>query len=96
MFASEFTILRAAFAGGQLWVAGTLLVLLVVIFLGLASTVLEIVHGAADGRDGREPAWLVLGPLALAVAVLLLGLYIPPPLEGALRQAAAALGGLAP
>ena len=96
VFASEFTILRAAFAGGQLWVAGTLLVLLVVIFLGLASTVLQIVHGTPDRRDGREPAWLVLGPLALAVAVLLLGLYIPPPLEGALRQAAAALGGLAP
>ncbi len=96
VFLSEFTILRAAFAGGQFWVGGVLLVLLAVIFLGLARTILEIVHGTPDRRDGGEPAWLVLGPLVLVAGVLLLGLYIPAPLESALRQAAAALGGVAP
>lgn len=96
VFVSEFTILRAAFAGGRFWVAGAVLGLLVVIFLGVARTVLEIVHGAADRSDSRESAWLVLGPLALAAGVLLLGLYIPTPLAQALRHAAAALGGVAP
>ncbi|HYK82088.1 MAG TPA: proton-conducting transporter membrane subunit [Gemmatimonadales bacterium] len=96
VFASEFTILRAAFAGGHVWVAGALLALLVVIFLGIASTVLEIVHGRPDRTGERESGWLVAGPLVLAAGVLLLGLYIPTPLEAALRQAAAALGGLAP
>ncbi len=96
VFVSEFTIVRAAFVDGKFWVAGTLLVLLVVIFLGVATTVLEIVHGAPDRRDGREPGWLVVGPLALAAAVLFLGIYVPAPLASALRQAAAALGGVAP
>jgi hydrogenase-4 component F len=96
MFVSEFTILRAAFAGGHFWVAGALLLLLVVIFLGLAGPILEIVHGRPDRREAREPAWLLLGPLALTAGLLLLGLHVPKPLDGALRQAAAALGGLAP
>lgn len=96
VFVSEFTILRAAFAGGQVWVGVALLTLLVVIFLGIASTILEMVHGAPERHDGPEAGWLVLGPLALAAGVVLLGIYIPTPLQNALRQAAAALGGTAP
>ncbi len=96
VFVSEFTILRAAFEGGRFWIACTVLVLLVVIFLALAGAILDLVHGMPERREGREPLWLVVGPLVLATAILLLGVYIPTPLEGALRQAAAALGGVAP
>jgi hydrogenase-4 component F len=96
VFVSEFAILRAAFAGGHVWVGVALLLLLVVIFLGLASTILKIVHGTPDRRERPESGWLVLGPLGLAAGVVLLGIYIPTPLQNALRQAAAALGGMAP
>jgi len=103
VFVSEFTILRAAFGvEGQVWVGVALLVLLAIIFVGLAGTILDIVHGTPDAaqrpdpRARRESGWLVLGPLALAAAVLLLGIYIPTPLESALREAAAALGGTTP
>ena len=103
VFVSEFTILRAAFGvEGQVWVGVALLVLLAIIFVGLAGTILDIVHGTPDAaqrpdpRSRRESGWLVLGPLALAAAVLLLGIYIPTPLESALREAAAALGGTTP
>jgi hypothetical protein len=39
---------------------------------------------------------LVAGPIALAVAVLMLGLYIPAPLRDVLARAATALGGSVP
>ncbi|MBI4521943.1 MAG: hypothetical protein HY701_13985 [Gemmatimonadetes bacterium] len=44
----------------------------------------------------RESPWLVIGPVALAAAVLMLGVYIPAPLHEALARAAVALGGSAP
>ncbi|HTI05205.1 MAG TPA: proton-conducting transporter membrane subunit [Gemmatimonadales bacterium] len=96
VFISEFAILRAAFAEGHVWVGVVLLILLVVIFLGLATTILKIVHGTPERREPRESGWLVLGPIGLAAGVILLGIYIPAPLQSALRQAAAALGGVAP
>ena len=40
----------------------------------------------------REPAWSVLPPAVLGLAVLALGLYIPPALDHLLHQAAAILG----
>jgi hydrogenase-4 component F len=96
VFLSEVTILRAAFAGGHFWIAGILLVLLALIFLGIAGTVLEMLLGKPDEKSGardRESGWLVVGPLALTGAVLLLGIYIPGPLQRALQSAAGALGG---
>jgi hydrogenase-4 component F len=98
LFLSEFTILRAAVMGGHLWVAGAMMVLLTIIFVGMAVLVLEMVLGVADPAIPvvRESNWLLLGPLALAALVLVLGVYIPPALQGALAHAAGALGGSAP
>ena len=98
LFLSEFTILRAAVGGGHGWIALAVLLLLAVIFVGMASLVLGMALGEpAPGTPVvRESAWLVAGPMALAAIVLLLGVYIPAPLHDALARAAAALGGSAP
>lgn len=96
MFLSEFVIVRAAIETMP-WVAVALLVLLAIIFVGIAAMVLEMVYGDADGpRAARVRPWLVVAPAALAVVVLLLGVWMPPPLSRALAGAALALGGHGP
>lgn len=98
LFLSEFTILRAAVVGGHGWIALAVLLLLAVIFVGMASLLLGMALGEpAPGTPVvHESPWLVAGPVALAAIVLLLGVYIPAPLHHALVRAAAALGGSAP
>jgi hydrogenase-4 component F len=98
LFLSEFTILSGAVRGGHPWVAAAMLLLLAVIFIGMASVILEVAYGEADRSvpKARESGWLIGGPLALAAAVLLLGLYVPGALHDALARAATSLGGGAP
>jgi len=98
LFLSEFTILSGAVRGGHPWVAAAMLVLLAVIFIGMATVILEVAYGEPDPAlpKAQESGWLVGGPLALAAGVLLLGLYIPPALHDVLARAAASLGGGAP
>ena len=104
LFISEFTILRAAFSEQHPWVAASTILLLVVIFVGIAGMILELAYGkpvassqgARRGAASTERAALVLAPALLAAIVLLLGVYIPAPLADALARAAAVLGGHAP
>ena len=96
-FLSEFTIVRATFAAGQPATAAAFLVLLAVVFVGMGATVLAVVQGEPPPDLPRTPYRDGLGtvvPPALALAlVLLLGLYVPPPLDGLLRDAALYLEG---
>jgi hydrogenase-4 component F len=98
MFLSEFTILRAAWGGGHPWIAVAMLVLLALIFIGIAATILDVLYGTppASARSTREGAWLLAGPAVLAMGALLLGLVIPAPLQELLSRAATTLGGTAP
>lgn len=98
LFLSEFTILRAAFGAGHPWIAVTMLLFLAIIFVGMAVLILEMALGDPDSRapHDRESWWLLVGPVGLAAAVLMLGVYIPGPLQHALTSAATALGGSAP
>lgn len=98
LFLSEFTILRAAFGAGHPWIAVTMLLFLAIIFVGMAVLILEMALGDPDSRapHDRESWWLLVGPVGLAAAVLMLGVYIPGPLQHALASAATALGGSAP
>ncbi|MGH7578080.1 MAG: proton-conducting transporter membrane subunit [Longimicrobiales bacterium] len=98
LFISEFTILRAAAGAGHPWIAALVLLMLAVIFVGMAAMILEMALGApAPGVAAvRESRWLVIGPVVLATAVLLLGIYIPAPLRSVIAQAATALGGSPP
>jgi hydrogenase-4 component F len=101
MFLSEFTILSAAVAADRAWVAAAVVVLLAIIFAGIAAMILEMVYGtppgaAPDAVPRRERIQLVVAPALLAALVLGLGVYLPAPLAEALRAAAVALGGHAP
>jgi len=102
LFQSELTLLRAAFAAGHPVIAMTMASLLALIFAGMAALVLEMTLGGsgeaaeAPAPAARESRWLVASPLALAALVLMLGFYIPGPLQSVLARAAAALGGSVP
>ncbi len=90
-FLSEFTILRGAVAAERYGVAAMFLLLLFVVFAGMGSTVLAVVQG--EPRDDvpttfRDGLGTVGPPLLLLFVVLLLGVWVPPPLERALHEAA--------
>jgi hydrogenase-4 component F len=99
-FASEFTMLRAAFAPGREWMAVAALLALAVAVAGMARTFLGMALGPVPdgfepaGRRERLAAW---GPaLVLLTASLWLGLWIPSGLNDLLGHAARLLGGGAP
>ena len=98
LFLSEFTILNAAIGQGHPWVAMAMIGLLALIFVGMAAVVLEVIYRPPETEAPavRENLLLVVGPIALLVAVLVLGMYIPPPLQRVLTEAARGLGGVAP
>jgi len=91
-FLSEFTILRAAVDAGSLGVAAAFLGLQLWVFIGMGATVLAMVQGE-PAAGWEAPAvrerWLQVTPIGVLLAlVLLLGLWIPEPLESALWAAA--------
>jgi hydrogenase-4 component F len=92
-FFSEFTILRATIAGGRYWIAGLFLLMLFVVFVGMSSTVFAVVQGEpsakASASSYKDNFFTVAPIIAFLSLVLLLGVYVPPPLDHALRQAAA-------
>jgi hydrogenase-4 component F len=95
-FVSEFTILNAAVGSGRFVAAGLFLLLLGIVFMGMGATVLTVVQGVCAPQKeagGYRDRVSTGGPVVLFMAlVLLLGLYIPPPLESLLREAAGLLG----
>jgi len=96
-FVSEFLIVSSAFVGGSYWSGGLFLLFLAMIFIGMASTVLPVVLGKIpndmEKTPYRDTVHTVLPPLFLMGAILLLGLWIPMPLQTLLHQAAGQLGG---
>ena len=98
MFASEFTVLRAAFAQGRGWAAAVALLALGVAFVGMSRAFLGMALGRAP--DGVAPVCerrTACGPaLALLGISLVLGLWIPAGLHQLLGHAARLLGGGSP
>jgi hydrogenase-4 component F len=96
-FISEFTIASAAFGTEQYWAAGLFLFLLAVVFIGMGATVLSVVQGDPPETGvpkGYHDTFATTAPIVLClVLVLLLGLYIPPPLGLLLQAAAVSLEG---
>jgi hydrogenase-4 component F len=96
-FISEFSILNAAFASGQYVTGGLFVALLAVVFFAMGVPVLAVVLGkpseAAAATPFREKIWLAVPILVLMALVLMLGLFIPPPLMNLLHEAGASLGG---
>jgi hydrogenase-4 component F len=98
VFLSELVILKAALDGGHPLVAAIYLALLTTIFIGMSAIVLRMAQpgdesAPASLRAERSEAFsAVLPPLALAAAVLLLGIYVPPALRHLLSRAGDSLG----
>jgi hydrogenase-4 component F len=91
-FLSEFTILKAALDGGQIFVAVLYLVFLSLIFIGMANIVLRMAQGEQPAEQMASPrrvSWFeIVPPAVLAILVLALGIYIPPQVGNTLRMAA--------
>ncbi len=98
LFLSEFTILNAAIAEGHPWIALIVVILLAVIFIGMATMILEVLYAPSEAPApaARESLLLVGGPVVLLLAVLGLGLYVPAHLQQVLIEAARGLGVPAP
>jgi hydrogenase-4 component F len=96
-FISEFTILRGIFTGGHYLTGGLFLFFLVVIFIGMGSTVLSVVFGTPLERKGdtnyRETLVTTGTPLVLLLLILFLGLHLPEPARKLFAEASALLEG---
>ncbi len=104
-FLSELTILKGIFDQGRPAIAVAYLLALAIVFVGMATICLRMAYGpppsAMSGDQSpprvaaqREPFWSVGPAAALGLAVLTLGIYVPPQLSSLLKQAAAALGAI--
>jgi hydrogenase-4 component F len=94
LFVSEFVVVRSALELGHPWIAALTLALLGAAFVGMASAFLTMGSNEPTRvARRREPLVSVLPPAALGAAVCVLGVFMPPPLERALLDAARALGG---
>jgi hydrogenase-4 component F len=96
-FLSEFTILNAAVSSGQFVVAALFLLMLVIVFVGMGATVLSVVQGEPGPTHKvalvPERTLTVAPAIGLLCLVLVLGVYVPAPLEGLLQSAANSLEG---
>ena len=97
VFLSELVILKAALDAGHPLVAAVYLALLTTIFIGMLAIVLRMAQPgdettAASGPGRPEAISAVLPPMALAAAVLILGIYVPPGLNDLLARAGESLG----
>ena len=94
-FVSEFTIVNAAIGSGQFLTAGLFLLFLCIVFMGMGATVLAVVQGdppEQSAKNGFHDTFGTCVPILMFMAlVLMMGLYVPPPLEALLRDAAAFL-----
>ncbi len=94
-FLSEFTILKAALDQGQTLVAVVYLAILAVILAAMAGPALAMAQGTPGehvaAAPGRSIA-LSAVPALLGIAVLVMGIYLPPVLTRVLREAAHLLG----
>lgn len=97
-FLSEFTVLKGALDQGRWAIAALYLALLGLVFVGMATAVLKMVQGraAVEAPRAKEPALSIVPPILLGIAVLVLGVYVPPPLSRLLQSVAGALAGGAP
>lgn len=91
-FISEFAIINGAFEANKFLTGGVFLALLLLVFIGMGATVLNVVQGHFPNdlkdkptfRDGIKTGTPIIG---LMVLVLLIGVYIPAPLRGLINDA---------
>jgi hydrogenase-4 component F len=95
-FISEFTIVSSAFIEGRHLVGGLFLLFLVIVFIGMALTVLPMVMGAPpvdiEPSDYEDRLLTVGPPLFMMIVILVLGVWPPEFLITLLKDGAAMLG----
>jgi len=96
-FFSELLILKAAFDAHRGWIGGLYLLMLALVFVGMATAILRMSQGQPPARvqGKRIPhGGLAQAPSAvLLTGALCLGLHLPGALRGLLDQVAQLLGG---
>jgi hydrogenase-4 component F len=101
-FMSEFMVFQAAIRGPTPWLGVLFVALLAVAFLGMAGVLFPMLAPApasaaapapAPAASPRERFLSILSPAVVAVAVLVLGVHLPPFLSRLLGEAAARIGG---
>ncbi len=86
LFISEFALFRAGFAAGRPWLMGLVLALLAVAFVSMIGHLNRMLYGApsADTAIGEGNAWPLVPLGVCMVALLVLGLTLPAPLQALL------------
>ncbi|HVO11501.1 MAG TPA: hydrogenase 4 subunit F [Vicinamibacteria bacterium] len=89
IFVSELLVVRAGLGGGHYLAVGVFLLMVAVIFAGLVHHAGAMAFGAAPAGADRSPSRLspLVGMALLGAVMLLLGVFIPPGLDGLLRRA---------
>ena len=98
VFISEFIILKGLLESGGTLSVILYLLTLAVVFTAMMRFAIPMVFGTFRGNiqspeARREPRWSVIGPVALALVLVVLGLTVPDRLWQALSGAAAYFGG---
>jgi hydrogenase-4 component F len=83
LFISEFALFRAGFAAGRPWLMGLVLALLAVAFVSMIGHLNRMLYGppTAGVTVGEGSAWPLIPLGACVVALVVLGLTLPAPLE---------------
>jgi len=95
IFVSEFLILKAGIASGQYVTIGLLAFFVVIAFCAVMLHINRMAFGA-PGREAvmADTPFSCKATLALAaVPLVVIGIYVPGPLQNLLRAAASAMGG---
>ncbi len=96
LFLSEYGMISAAIGSGRWLTAVLFLAFLALIFIGFSATVIAAVHGETDAPEPEAKlgdGWgTTLSPAVGLLLVLLLGLWIPTPLQRLFNEAAAESG----
>jgi hydrogenase-4 component F len=90
MFVSEFALVRAGFAAGRPAVIGLVLVLLAIGFVAVITQLNRMLYGPVPAglEVGERSRWVLVPLGGCAVALVVLGLTIPPPLDALLARIA--------
>lgn len=91
VFLSEFAIFRSALATGHGWVLAVLLLFLTIAFLGIMGHINRMVFGTPSHRPTPLPRTTTVALLVGAIPVILLGVYVPAPIQHLFVLAAATL-----
>jgi hydrogenase-4 component F len=88
LFQSEFTVLRAGFGAGHLVLAIFFISFLVLIFCGYLVHIANLVLGEDPGTPQADPCvWKKYSVAGLAMAIIVMGFWIPVPLFRLIQSA---------